>query len=259
MALKHLLLSRHEDRGIAHLQLHRPEALNALSPALMQELAATLETLDADPAVRALVVSGDEKAFAAGADIKQMAEKSTMEMHRLDQFAVWDVIPRIKKPLVAAVSGFALGGGCELAMMCDLIIASDTAKFGQPEIKLGVIPGAGGTQRLTWALGKVRSMELILTGAFLGAQEALAAGLINKIYPVETYLEEALKLAAVIASMPPLAVQMAKESVLNAFEAPLREGLRLERKNFYMLFDTADQKEGMAAFIEKRAARFKGE
>lgn len=253
-----LIVDKEAGPHVAHIQLNRPKALNALNPSLMNDLGKTLKEMDEEDAVHVVVISGNEKAFAAGADIRQMADKSTIEMYQLDQFAVWDEIPHLKKPLIAAVSGFALGGGFELVMMCDMIIASETAQFGQPEIKLGVIPGAGGTQRLTRALGKARAMEFILTGKFMDAHEALQAGLINKIIPQEKYLEEALNIAAQIAAMPRLAVQAAKESVLNTFEMPLREGLRMERKNFYMLFDTQDQKEGMAAFIEKRKPHFKG-
>ncbi len=255
--MEYLIIDKQADKHVAHIRINRPKALNALNPDLLNELKDTLKALDDDPAVRVTVLSGDEKAFAAGADIKQMADKGAMEMYSLDQFAGWDEIPHIKKPVIAAVSGFALGGGCELAMMCDMIIASETAQFGQPEIKLGVIPGAGGTQRLTRALGKARAMELILTGASLGAREAHQAGLVNKVFPVETYLREAIKLAARVAAMPVEAVQLAKESILNAFETPLREGLRLERKNFYLLFDSADQKEGMQAFLEKRKPDFR--
>lgn len=254
--MEYLIVNKQAESRVAHIQLNRPKALNALSPGLMNELGNTLKELDKNPEVRVMVLSGDDKAFAAGADIREMADKGAMEMVVLDQFAIWDEIPKIKKPVIAAVSGFALGGGCELAMMCDMIIASETAQFGQPEIKLGVIPGAGGTQRLTLALGKQRAMELILTGGFLSAKDAMRAGLVNRVFPVDNYLEETLKIAAYIATMPVHAVQLAKESVLNAFETPLREGLRLERKNFYMLFDTPEQKEGMAAFMEKRKPKF---
>jgi enoyl-CoA hydratase len=187
-----------------------------------------------------------------------MAGKNSTDMLLIDQFSTWDQIKKTKKPIIAAVSGFALGGGCELALTCDMIIASETAQFGQPEIKIGVMPGAGGTQRLTRAIGKVRAMEMVLTGKFIDAEEALNYGLINKIVPVDFYLEEAFKLALQIAEMSPIAVQLAKESVNRAFEAHLDEGLHFERKNFYLLFGTEDQKEGMNAFIEKRKAIFKG-
>ncbi|MBO9151372.1 enoyl-CoA hydratase-related protein [Chitinophaga sp. GCM10012297] len=243
---------------IAHIRLNRPKELNALNLQLMQELRDALKQLDEDPQVRVIVIGGNEKAFAAGADIRQMVGLSAMDMYNIDQFATWDVIKKIKKPLIAAVSGFALGGGCELAMLCDMIVASETAKFGQPEIKIGVMPGAGGTQRLTRAVGKALAMEMVLTGRFISAQEALSAGLINRIAPVELYLEETFRLAAEVAKQSPLAVKMAKESVLRAFDSTLEEGLHFERKNFYLLFSSDDQKEGMNAFIEKREPVFTG-
>ncbi|PUZ24232.1 short chain enoyl-CoA hydratase [Chitinophaga costaii] len=243
---------------VAHVQLHRPAALNALNLQLMAELRHTLRLLDADDQVRAIVINGDEQAFAAGADIKQMSGKSAIDRYNTDQFSTWDTIRRIKKPLIAAVSGFALGGGCELAMLCDLIVASETARFGQPEIKLGIMPAAGGTQRLTRAVGKALAMEMVLTGRQLSAAEALQAGLINKIVPVALYLQEAIKLAATMATMSPLAVQMDKEAVLKSFDTTLDECLQFEQKNFYLLFATADQQEGMQAFVEKRKPVFKG-
>lgn len=243
---------------MAHIQLNRPEALNALNLQLMSELKEALQALDADEQVRAIIISGNEKAFAAGADITQMAGKSAVDMYNIDQFSTWDAIKKTKKPLIAAVSGFALGGGCELAMLCDMIVASETARFGQPEIKIGVMPGAGGTQRLTRAVGKALAMEMVLTGRFITVTEALQAGLINRVTPVELYLEEAVKLATEVAAMSPLAVKMAKESVLKAFDSTLDEGLHFERKNFYLLFASEDQKEGMQAFMEKRPPSFKG-
>lgn len=243
---------------VAHIQLNRPEALNALNLQLMSELRDALKALDADDQVRVIVISGNEKAFAAGADITQMAGKSAIDMYEIDQFSTWDAIRKTKKPVIAAVSGFALGGGCELAMLCDMIVASETARFGQPEIKIGVMPGAGGTQRLTRAVGKALAMEMVLTGRFITAAEALQAGLINRVTPVELYLEEALKLAGEVAAMSPLAVKMAKEAVLKAFDSTLEEGLHFERKNFYLLFASEDQKEGMQAFVEKRRPSFKG-
>ena len=243
---------------VAHVQLNRPKELNALNLELMLEIKEALLSLDADPNVRAIVISGNERAFAAGADIKQMAGRTAIDMLIIDQFTTWDSIRKTKKPLIAAVSGFALGGGCELAMICDMIIASETAQFGQPEINIGVMPGAGGTQRLTRIIGKNKAMELVLTGKFISAEEAKAYGLVNKIVPVEFFLSEAIALASDIASKSPIAVQMAKESVLKADEMPLQEALFFERKNFYMLFATEDQKEGMAAFVEKRKAEFKG-
>ena len=243
---------------IALVELNRPKELNALNPQLMQELRDVMAQLDRNDNVRVVILTGNEKAFAAGADIKQIADKSAVDMLRIDQFSTWDHIRKTKKPLIAAVSGFVLGGGCELAMMCDMIIASETARFGQPEIKLGVIPGAGGTQRLTRAIGKAKAMELVLTGRFLSAEEAFFYGLVNKVVPVEMYLQEAVRLAAEIASMSPIAVQLGKEAVNRSFETLLDEGLHFERKNFYLAFASEDQKEGMKAFIEKRKPEFKG-
>jgi len=244
--------------NIALIRLNRPKELNALNLQLMSELRNALKELDDTKNVRVIIITGNEKAFAAGADIKQMSDKTAIDMLQIDQFSTWDGIRKIKKPIIAAVSGFALGGGCELAMLCDMIVASETAKFGQPEIKIGVMPGAGGTQRLTRAIGKARAMEMVLTGKFISAEEALQAGLINKIVPVELYLNEAVKLAKEIAELSPIAVQLAKESVNKAFDSFLQEGLHFERKNFYMLFASEDQKEGMNAFIEKRKPEFKG-
>jgi enoyl-CoA hydratase len=244
---------------VAHIQLNRPKELNALNLELMGEVRDALKALDADDNVRVIIISGNEKAFAAGADIKQMAGKSAMDMYKIDQFSTWDTIKKTKKPLIAAVSGFALGGGCELVMLCDMIVASETARFGQPEIKIGVMPGAGGTQRLTRAVGKALAMEMVLTGRFITAEEALQAGLINRIVPVELYLKEAVKLATEVAALSPLAIRMAKEAVLKAFDASLEEGLHFERKNFYLLFAADDQKEGMQAFVEKRTPVFKGQ
>jgi enoyl-CoA hydratase len=243
---------------VAHISLNRPKELNALNLQLMGELRDALRTLDADEEVRAIVLSGNEKAFAAGADIKEMSDKSAIDMLLIDQFSTWDTIKKIKKPVIAAVSGFALGGGCELTMLCDMVVASETARFGQPEIKIGVMPGAGGTQRLTRAVGKAMAMEMVLTGRFITADEAHKAGLINKVVPVELYLQEAIKLASEIATLSPLAVKMAKEAVLKSFDASLEEGLQFERKNFYLLFASEDQKEGMQAFTEKRPPVFKG-
>ena len=246
------------DTRIALIQLNRPNELNALNLQLMSELRDALKELDKDDNVHVIIITGNEKAFAAGADIKQMAGKTTIDMWKMDQFSTWEQIRKTKKPLIAAVSGFALGGGCELAMTCDLVVASETAKFGQPEINIGVMPGAGGTQRLTKAIGKVRAMEMVLTGKFISAQEALDYGLINKVVPVELYLEAAVSLAKKISSMSPIAVQLAKEAVNRSFETHLDQGLILERKNFYLAFASEDQKEGMQAFIEKRKALFKG-
>ncbi|MCB0506064.1 MAG: enoyl-CoA hydratase/isomerase family protein [Cyclobacteriaceae bacterium] len=243
---------------IALVQLNRPKELNALNLQLMQELKEALKSLDQDETVRVIVITGNERAFAAGADIKQMADKSAIDMLKIDQFSTWDQIKKTRKPMIAAVSGFALGGGCELAMTCDMIIASETAQFGQPEIKIGVMPGAGGTQRLTKAIGKARSMEMVLTGKFINADEALQYGLINKVVPVELYLSEAMHLATEIAKMSPVAAMLAKESVNRSFETHLDEGLHFERKNFYLAFASEDQSEGMQAFIEKRNPDYKG-
>lgn len=258
MAPEFIIIQQQVRPHIAHVQLNRPKELNALNLQLMQELRDALRMLDEDDTTRAIVLSGNEKAFAAGADIRQMAGKSAIDMYNTDQFSTWDAIKKIKKPIIAAVSGFALGGGCELAMLCDMIVASETARFGQPEIKIGVMPGAGGTQRLTRAVGKALAMEMVLTGKFISAAEALNAGLINRITPEELYLEEAFRLAADVARQSPLAVKMAKEAVLRAFDSTLEEGLHFERKNFYLLFASDDQKEGMQAFIEKRAPQFTG-
>jgi enoyl-CoA hydratase len=252
------LVLRHTDGPVATLTLNRPQALNALSPELIDELVAALEACDADEGVRCIVLTGGPRAFAAGADIKAMAEASPVDMLRGRSIERWARVAATRKPLVAAVSGYALGGGCELAMMCDMIVASETAQFGQPEINIGIIPGAGGTQRLTRALGPYRAMELVLTGATLSAREALAHGLVNRVVPVEALLPEALRLARQVAEKPPLAAQLAKEAVRAAAETTLREGLAIELRNFYLLFATEDQKEGMRAFIEKRRAEFKG-
>ena len=253
---EHILVRTIDRVGI--VQLNRPKVLNALSPEVMLEVATALEAFDADPEIGAMVLTGSERAFAAGADIKAMAETTVSMMLRRDFLKVWDRIAAIRKPLVAAVSGFALGGGCELMLMCDMVVASETARLGQPEITLGVIPGAGGTQRLARVLGKVRTMELVLLGGQITAQKALEWGIVNRVVPVELFLDEALKMAAQLAALPPLAVQLAKQSVLKAHETFLREGLALERQNFSLLFGTDDQKEGMRAFIEKRAPEWKG-
>lgn len=243
---------------VALVRLNRPKDLNALNLQLMQELRDALQQLDRNDNVRAIIITGNDQVFAAGADIKQMADKSAVDMLIADQFSTWDQIRKTKKPIIAAVSGFALGGGCELAMTCDMIIASETAKFGQPEIKIGVIPGAGGTQRLTKAVGKAKAMELILSGRFLSAAEALSYGLVNKVVPVEMYLYDAVQLAKEISQQSPLAVRLAKEAINRSFESSLEEGLHFERKNFYLTFASDDQKEGMKAFIEKRKPNYRG-
>ncbi len=256
--MEYIIVQKQVRPFISSIALNRPKELNALNLQLMQEIKQSLIELDQDPDTRVIIIHGSERAFAAGADIKQMAGKNAVDMLLIDQFSTWDQIRKTKKPIIAAVSGFCLGGGCELAMICDMIVASETAKFGQPEINIGVMPGAGGTQRLTRAVGKAKAMEMVLSGAFINAEEAKEYGLVNKVVPVELYLEEAYKLATSIAEKSPIAVQMAKESVLKAFEMPLQEALYFERKNFYMLFATEDQKEGMNAFVEKRKADFKG-
>ena len=251
-----IVITAREDYSI--LQLHRPEARNAINLQLIRELTEAIESADNNPGVRCIIITGDEKAFAAGADIKEMAAASAVEMLLRDQFVLFDRIKRVKKPIIAAVAGYALGGGSELALMCDIILAADTAKFGQPEITIGIIPGWGATQRLTHAVGKSKAMELILTGDVIGAEDALRCGIVSRVVPAQNLLAEAEALAQKIASKPPLAVQLAKESIQQSFELPLEAGLALERKNFYLLFASDDQKEGMAAFIEKRKAAWKG-
>ncbi len=240
------------------IRLNRPKLLNALSFNVLREILDALEGFDKDDKIRATVLTGSDDAFSAGADIKELSEATPVTLIERNQFAVWDRLKRVAKPVIAAVSGHALGGGCELAMSCDMIIASETARFGQPEINIGIMPGAGGTQRLTRAIGKYRAMELILTGQPITAREAQKHGLVNRVVPVEAYFEEAKKLAMQIAQKGPVAVRLAKDSVLKAFETPLEEGLQSERRNFYLLFSTEDMREGMKAFIEKRPPRFKG-
>ena len=256
--MEFLIINKSFRPMVAHVQLNRPDQLNALNLGLMTELKETLQEMDQDDSIRVIILSGNDKAFAAGADIKQMANKTAIDMHKIDQFATWDVIRKTKKPVIAAVSGFALGGGCELAMTCDMIVASETAKFGQPEIKIGTMPGAGGTQRLTRALGKAKAMELILTGDFLGAEDAREYGLVNQVVPIEMYLMAAGDMAEKIAQMSPISTQLAKEAVNKAHDSHLSEGLLFERKNFYLTFASEDQKEGMNAFVEKRKPQFRG-
>ena len=249
-----------ENRGrVGLIRLNRPQALNALNASLKDELLAAAERLDADSAIGCIVIAGSDKAFAAGADIKEMADKTYVDVFAGDFAAAYERLTRLRKPLIAAVAGFALGGGCELAMMCDIIIAADSAKFGQPEIKLGVIPGMGGTQRLTRAIGKAKAMDLILTGRMMDAAEAERSGLVARVVPAAALLDETMKVAEQIAALSLPSVLAAKEAVNRAQETSLAEGLRFERRVFHALFATRDQKEGMAAFIAKRPAAFTNE
>jgi enoyl-CoA hydratase len=246
-----------ETRGkVGLVTLNRPQALNALNSTVVAELNEALLAYDRDPEIGCVVITGSEKAFAAGADIKEMAGLSFPQTYLDDFITAWDKVAERRKPIIAAVAGFALGGGCELAMMCDIIIAADTAKFGQPEIKLGVMPGAGGTQRLTRIVGKAKAMEMCLTGRMMGAEEAERAGLVSRIVPADQLLEEALKTAQTIAAMSLPVAMLVKESVNRSYELTLSEGVRFERRVFHSLFATADQKEGMQAFVEKRPAQF---
>ena len=244
---------------IATVQLDRPEVLNALSDELMDELVASLEALDNDAEIRCIVLTGNEKAFAAGADIKKsFVDATSVSMLEQDLTTRWERVRKIRKPIIAAVSGYCLGGGCELAMTCDIIVASETARFGQPEVNLGIIPGAGGTQRLTRAVGKYRAMEIILTGRFVKADEAKAIGLVAQVYPAASWLDDAKALARTIAEKPPIAVRLATEAIDLAFNSTLDAGLEFERKAFYLLFSTEDKQEGVDAFVNKRKAVFKG-
>ncbi len=256
MEYEHVLAER--DGPVGVITLNRPRVLNALSPALIAELTDALSRFDADGEVRAVVLTGGPRVFAAGADIGDMAERSPVEQLQRDQTGRWAVIAGFTKPLVAAVNGYALGGGCELALMCDLIVAGDSARFGQPEINLGIIPGAGGTQRWPRTVGKYVAMEVNLLGAPITARRAHQLGLVNRVVPAEVTIEVAIGLARQLASKAPVALRLAKESVNRALEAPLSEGLAVERKNFYFLFATEDQKEGMRAFLDKRRAQFEG-
>jgi enoyl-CoA hydratase len=239
------------------IRLNRPQALNALNADVVAELSGAIDGFETDPLVACMILTGSEKAFAAGADIKEMAHRSYMDAFFGDFTGAWDHAARARKPIIAAVAGYALGGGCELAMQCDFIIAADNAKFGQPEIKLGVIPGIGGTQRLTRAVGKAKAMDLILTGRMMDASEAERAGLVARVVPLASLMDEAIKAAETVAAMSLPSVMMAKECVNRAFETSLAEGVRFERRMFHSLFATEDQKEGMAAFVEKRAPDFK--
>jgi enoyl-CoA hydratase len=256
MAFENLIVDKRGKVGL--ITLNRPKAMNALCQDMMDELSAVLDDFEADKDIRAIVITGSEKAFAAGADIKEMAPKNFIDVYKEDFITKnWERVTRCRKPVIAAVAGFALGGGCELAMMCDMIIAADTAKFGQPEITIGTIPGAGGTQRLTRLIGKSKAMEMVLTGRMIDAGEAERAGLVARIVPASELLAEALKTAEKIAGFSGPAVMMAKESINRADESALSEGLRFERRLFHATFATEDQKEGMAAFTEKRPAAFK--
>jgi enoyl-CoA hydratase len=257
MSYEHIIVETKGKVGV--VRLNRPAALNALNAALMRELTAAIDAFEADPQVACMVITGSDKAFAAGADIKEMAQQSFIDVFMRDFAGDWDRVARARKPVIAAVAGFALGGGCELAMQCDLMIAADNAKFGQPEIRLGVIPGIGGTQRLTRAVGKAKAMDLCLTGRMMDATEAERAGLVARVVPLASLMDEALKTAEAIASLSLPAVMLAKEAVNRAFETTLAEGVRFERRAFQSLFATDDQKEGMAAFVAKRPPQFKNE
>jgi enoyl-CoA hydratase len=256
MTYETVILERKGAVGL--ITLNRPQALNALSAALIRDLGAALDELEADDAIGAVVITGSDKAFAAGADIKEMASRTYMDVYLSDFITKgWERVSTCRKPIVAAVAGYALGGGCEIAMMCDTIIAADTAKFGQPEITIGTIPGSGGTQRLTRAVGKAKAMEMCLTGRMMDAAEAERSGLVSRIVPAAELIDEALKVAGKIAAMSRPAVLMAKEAINRAYETTLAEGVRFERRLFHSTFATEDQKEGMAAFIEKRKPSYK--
>ncbi|MCQ9333333.1 enoyl-CoA hydratase [Corynebacterium phoceense] len=249
------ILTETRDR-VALITLNRPEALNALNKATMEEVTSAVAQFDADEKIGAIVITGSEKAFAAGADIKEMAPRGATEMYLTNWFADWDILTRARTPIIAAVNGYALGGGCELAMMCDFIIAGDRAKFGQPEVNLGVTPGMGGSQRLTRAVGKAKSMDMCLTGRMMDAEEAERSGLVSRVVPAGELLDEALKTAATIASKSLITTTMIKEQVNAAYETTLAQGLLFERRTFHSIFSSNDQKEGMAAFVEKRDANF---
>ena len=255
MAFENIVVETKDRVGV--ITLNRPKALNALNSALIAELNTALDAFEADASIGAIVVTGSEKAFAAGADIKEMQAKTYQEVYAEDFISSWERLTRCRKPVIAAVAGFALGGGCELAMMCDFIIAADTAKFGQPEITLGIMPGAGGTQRLTRFVGKSKAMEMCLTGRMMDAAEAERAGLVSRVVPADALLDEAMKAAGKIAAMSLPAVMMTKETINRSYETTLREGLLFERRVFHSLFATEDQKEGMAAFMEKRQPQFR--
>ncbi|MCS1351910.1 enoyl-CoA hydratase-related protein [Mechercharimyces sp. CAU 1602] len=256
MAYQHILVTK--IKGVGRIQLDRPDVLNALNLALMDELVHALNEMERDDEVGCILLCGNEHAFAAGADIFEMLDATTTDLLVQDQFSAWDRLSEVKKPMIAAVSGMALGGGCELAMACDLILAAEGSSFGQPEINLGVMPGAGGTQRLVRSVGKAKAMEMVLLGRPITAQEAYRLGLINEVVPAHQLEEEAMKWAQRLANKAPLAVRLAKESILKSMESTLAEGLDFEQKCFYLLFATEDQKEGMRAFVEKRRPHFHG-
>lgn len=251
-----VLIERYGAVGV--VRLNRPQVLNALSPQMLSGLCDALEQLDSEPEIRVVILTGSERAFAAGADISVLASASPTDILAMNTLSYWQRIRRISKPLIAAVSGVAYGGGCELALACDLIVASETARFAQPEVKLGIMPGAGGTQRLARAIGPYRAMEIVLTGEPVSAQELFFRGLINRLVPGERLLDEAKELALLIASRPPVAVRLAREAVRFGVENTIQTGLEVERRNYLLLYRTADQKEGMAAFLEKRRPQFKG-
>jgi enoyl-CoA hydratase len=256
VAYENILVETHGKVGL--IRLNRPKALNALSAGLITDLNAALAAFEADAAIGAIVLTGSEKAFAAGADIREIENLSFSGAFLGDPFLAWEYVSKLRKPVVAAVAGFALGGGCEMAMMCDFIIACETAKFGQPEIKLGVIPGAGGTQRLARFVGKSKAMDMVLTGRMMDAAEAERSGLVSRVLPAENFVAEVVKIADEIAGLGAVSVQAAKESINRAYETNLAEGVLFERRLFFGLFSTEDQKEGMRAFVEKRPAAFKG-
>ena len=247
-----------QDEAVGIVRINRPQVRNALNQKTIGELVDALTAFDRTDAIRCMILTGDDRAFAAGADITQMVEASAVDVLNDDNFANWTRFRAIRKPVIAAVSGYALGGGCELALMCDLVVASETAQFGQPEVKIGIIPGAGGTQRWARSAGKVRAMEAVLTGEPIGAAEAERLGIVNRVVPAEAYMDEALRLAKVIAQRPPIAVRLGKEAVNHAMDVGLTAGLEFERKLFYLLFASDDKREGMRAFLEKRPGRFTG-
>ncbi len=251
-----LILTETPATGVGLVRLNRPQALNALNSPMLNEVFEALEAFDRDDSIGCMILTGSDKAFAAGADIKQMVNQDAIEMLS-SSFTDWARVTRVSKPVIAVVSGYAFGGGCELAMMCDMIVASETAKFGQPEISVGIMPGAGGTQRLTRAVGKALAMEVMLGSRNLTAQEAATFGLVNRVYPLESYLDEAIKLASKIAAMPRISVRLIKDAVNKAEELSLNAGLDYERRNFYLAFSTEDKVEGMTAFVEKRPAQWK--